>query len=30
MSDKDWTTYFRDFKLGIINGEREIKANIVY
>ena len=27
MSDKDWTPYFRDFKLGIITGEREIKAN---
>lgn len=27
MSDKDWTPYLRDFKLGIITGEREIKAN---
>ena len=27
MSDKDWTPYLRDFKLGIITGEREIKEN---
>lgn len=27
MSDKDWTPYLRDFKLGIITGDREIKAN---
>lgn len=26
MSDKDWTPYLRDFKLGIITGEREIKT----
>ena len=25
MSNKDWTPYLRDFKLGIITGEREIK-----
>ena len=24
MSDKDWTPYLRDFKLGIITGELEI------
>lgn len=27
MSDRDWTPYLRDFKLGIITGDREIKAN---
>lgn len=27
MSDKDWTPYLRDFKLGIITGDREINAN---
>lgn len=25
--DKDWTPYLRDFKLGVITGDREIKAN---
>ena len=28
MSDKDWTPYLRDFKLGIITGDREIKASL--
>jgi hypothetical protein len=26
MTDKDWTPYLRDFKLGIITGDREIKT----
>ena len=28
MSDKDSTSYLRDFKLGIITGEREINPYI--